>query len=900
MKKVLILAYDFPPYVSVGGLRPYNWYKYLHLYGVEPTVVTRQWSNENGNHLDYISKSEMDYTIIEKSEFGSIIRTSYAPNFANRLMLKYGESKFRLLRKSVSGYFELVQWLRNTGPKSQLYFAAKNYLKENKVDVIIVTGDPFILFKYASQLSDEFRIPWIADYRDPWSQNKSNSKNFVLKKLNNYFEKKYLKNAAQITTVSDFFKAQISLLVKNKNINILPNGFDPEAVEKIKDVNQKSDVFRIGFVGTISKWHPIQSFISVISSFLLENPYAKFEVNFYGINIPNELQKYINDHFADIKTNINIFPRIPNEELLIELAKSNMMLLFNYYSIIGTKIYDYLALKRAILLCYTNDKEALELKEKHYIVNDIKGLSQHLQEDLINQTNSGYVVQDASHLLNLLNELYLEFNQSGFIKCNTINAEQYSRKAQTGELAKIIKELAVDLAGSSMQRKPEELSIENESLTNGEESKVRGEREAGQKSDGETNDKLQGLSSQPSSSFHDESSRNDSFHEKSICYTEPVDVQVSRYQQCTRCVMDTSDVDIRFDEKGVCNHCTNYFERIANRVYQGVKSDDELLQIIAKIKKAGKGKKYDCVIGVSGGIDSSYVAYKAKKRGLRPLLVHLDNGWNSEISVKNIKNLANILGFDYQSFVLDWEEFKDIQLAFLRASIPEMETPTDIAIPGALHQVAAKYGVKYIISGGNFATEGILPKTWHYNAKDFKYFKHIQKTFGTKKIKKFPFFGWKEEAYYKLVKGIKMVYLLNYVPYNKQEAMQILQDELGWRYYGGKHYESKYTGFVQSYIMPEKFGMDYRRATLSTQICTGEVSREFALEELTHNSYDAEKSNEEKEYVCKKLGITTQEFDKIMGDSAKIYRDYPNAEKNLEFIYNIYRKTFGKPSYKED
>jgi N-acetyl sugar amidotransferase len=364
--------------------------------------------------------------------------------------------------------------------------------------------------------------------------------------------------------------------------------------------------------------------------------------------------------------------------------------------------------------------------------------------------------------------------------------------------------------------------------------------------------------------------------------------------------MDTSDVDIRFDEKGVCNHCTNYFERIANRVYQGEKSDDELLQIIAKIKKAGKGKKYDCVIGVSGGIDSSYVAYKAKKRGLKPLLVHLDNGWNSEISVKNIKNLANILGFDYQSFVLDWEEFRDIQLAFLRASIPEMETPTDIAIPGALHQVAAKYGIKYIISGGNFATEGILPKTWHYNAKDFKYFKHIQKTFGTKKIKKFPFFGWKEEAYYKLVKGIKMVYLLNYVPYNKQEAMQILQDELGWRYYGGKHYESKYTGFVQSYIMPEKFNMDYRRATLATQICTGEVSREFALEELTHKSYDAEKSNEEKEYVCKKLGITTQEFDKIMGDSAKIYRDYPNAEKNLEFIYNIYRKTFGKPSYKED
>ncbi|MEI6346630.1 MAG: N-acetyl sugar amidotransferase [Bacteroidota bacterium] len=900
MKKALILAYDFPPYVSVGGLRPYNWYKYLHLYGVEPTVVTRQWSNENGNHLDYISKSEMDYTIIEKSELGSIIRTSYAPNFANRLMLKYGESKFRLLRKSVSGYFELIQWLSNSGPKSQLYFAAKNYLKENKVDVIIATGDPFILFKYASKLSKEFEIPWIADYRDPWTHNKSNSKNLFLKIWNYYFEKKIVNTSTMVITVSDFVKIKIKDVVNTKRFSILPNGYNPEAIEGVNEETHKNDELNISFAGTSYKWHPLESFLAVISTFISQNPTAKLKLNFYGINNAEDFRKIINTQFPQIKRIINVFPKTQNNLLLKELAKSQLMLLFNDYSIIGTKIFDYIGIKRVILLCYANDRDALKLKEKYYTVDEVQDMSNHLQEELINQTNSGYVVQDASHLLNLLNDLYLEFNQNGFIKCNTINAEQYSRKAQTGELAKIIKELAVDLAGSSVQRKSEELSIENESLINGEESKGRGEREVGQKSNGVTNDKLQGLSSQSSSSFHDESSRNESFHEKSICHTEPVDVHVSSYQQCTRCVMDTSDVDIRFDEKGVCNHCTNYFERIANRVYQGEKSDDELLQIIAKIKKSGKGKEYDCVIGVSGGIDSSYVAYKAKKRGLRPLLVHLDNGWNSEISVKNIKNLANILGFDYQSFVLDWEEFRDIQLAFLRASIPEMETPTDIAIPGALHQVAAKYGIKYIISGGNFATEGILPKTWHYNAKDFKYFKHIQKTFGTKKIKKFPFFGWKEEAYYKLVKGIKMVYLLNYVPYNKQEAMQILQDELGWRYYGGKHYESKYTGFVQSYIMPEKFNMDYRRATLATQICTGEVSREFALEELTHKSYDAEKSNEEKEYVCKKLGITTQEFDKIMGDSAKIYRDYPNAEKNLEFIYNIYRKTFGKPSYKED
>lgn len=377
-------------------------------------------------------------------------------------------------------------------------------------------------------------------------------------------------------------------------------------------------------------------------------------------------------------------------------------------------------------------------------------------------------------------------------------------------------------------------------------------------------------------------------------------MEKSEYKICNRCVMDTSDVDINFDEKGNCNHCNNYFNRIATRVYNGEQSDIELAKLIDEIKKSGKNKKYDCVIGVSGGIDSSYVAYIAKQHGLKPLLVHLDNGWNSEISVKNIKNLADILGMDYESFVLDWEEFKDLQLSFLKASIPEMETPTDIAIPGALHKLAAQYGVKYIISGGNFATEGILPKTWHYNAKDMKYLRHIHNKFGKKKLKMFPIFGAKQEIYYKFVKGIKIIYMLNYVPYNKHEAMDLLQNKLGWRYYGGKHYESKYTGFVQSYIMPAKFNMDYRRATYSTQICTGEINREFALEDLKKHPWNDETYKTEKEYICKKLGISVIEFDDIMKTQPKIYRDYPNNERRLEFIYKIYRKLTGKTSYKGD
>ncbi len=362
--------------------------------------------------------------------------------------------------------------------------------------------------------------------------------------------------------------------------------------------------------------------------------------------------------------------------------------------------------------------------------------------------------------------------------------------------------------------------------------------------------------------------------------------------------MDTSDPDIKFDDKGLCNHCRNYFSRIANLSYKGKESDTALKEYVEKIKKSGKNKKYDCVVGVSGGIDSTYVAWIAKSNGLNPLLVHLDNGWNSDISIKNIKNLANILGCDYESFVLDWEEFKDLQLSFLKASVPEMETPTDIAIPGALHKIAAKYGIKYIISGGNFATEGILPKTWHYDAKDMKYLNSIHKKYGTKRLKQFPKFGFWQELYYKFIKGIRIVYILNYVPYNKEEAMKFLEEELGWQYYGGKHYESRYTGLIQSYIMPVKFNMDYRRATYSTQICTKEITRDFAIKELENKPYNEKSLEKEIPFLCKKFNISEEKFQQIMKEDPKIYRDYPNNEKRLKILYNLYRKITGGVNYK--
>lgn len=364
----------------------------------------------------------------------------------------------------------------------------------------------------------------------------------------------------------------------------------------------------------------------------------------------------------------------------------------------------------------------------------------------------------------------------------------------------------------------------------------------------------------------------------------------SKYIQCNRCVMDTSDKFITFDEKGFCNHCNEYFVRTSNYLYKGKETDEKLESIINTIKKKGKNRKYDCIIGISGGVDSCYAVYLAKNLGLKVLAVHMDNGWNSDTSVKNIKNVVSKLGYDYESYVLDWEEFKDLQLSFLKASVPEIETPTDIAILGALHKVAAKYNAKYIISGGNYATEGILPKSWHYDAKDVKFLKAVQKKFGTRKLKSFPSFSFLKEIYYKYFKGIKIIYLLNYFPYSKKDAMKVLENELGWKYYGGKHYESKFTGFVQSYILPEKFNIDYRRATFSTQICAGEITREEALEELKNPPYNNESVRIETDYLSKKLGISVEEFNQIMQQPPKSYKDYPNNQKLLEFIYNTYRK----------
>lgn len=368
----------------------------------------------------------------------------------------------------------------------------------------------------------------------------------------------------------------------------------------------------------------------------------------------------------------------------------------------------------------------------------------------------------------------------------------------------------------------------------------------------------------------------------------------SIYKICQRCIMDTTDPIIKFNDEGICNHCAEFLNVRAAHTYKGAETDRYFEALLNEIKLGSKGRKYDCVVGLSGGIDSSYVAYLATKHGLRVLGVHMDNGWNSEEAVRNIRNITQILGIDYESYVLDWEEFKEIQLAFLNASVPEADTPTDIAILSSLHKVAKKHGIKYIISGGNFATEGILPKYWHYNAKDLSYFKYIHKTFGKGKIISFPTFGFRSEMYYKLIKKIKMVYLLNFVPYNKTEAIELLEKELNWKKYGGKHHESRYTCFIQSYYLFKKFNIDYRKATLSSQICSGTITREEALDLLKSSPYVEEVMEREMAYIAKKFEISVDQLKQIIDLSPHWYHDYPNDETWLNYVYDTYRKIFKK------
>lgn len=356
---------------------------------------------------------------------------------------------------------------------------------------------------------------------------------------------------------------------------------------------------------------------------------------------------------------------------------------------------------------------------------------------------------------------------------------------------------------------------------------------------------------------------------------------VKEYRICSKTVMDTiGDPDIIFDENGICNYYYEFSEKLKIRIPTSDKAEQELKKIVHNIKSAGKNKQYDCIIGVSGGVDSTYTAWLVKQLGLRPLAVHLDNGWDSELAVKNVENILSRLEIDLYTEVLDWEIFRDLQLSFLKASTPDGEIPTDHAILSVLFKIAAKFRVKYIISGMNFRSEGMLPQSWARGYLDWKYIRSIQKIFGKQNLKTFPHFTVIGFLYYNLVISIRSISILNYVNFNRTEAIRVIQNELGWRNYGSKHHESVYTRFYQAYILPKKFGIDKRKAHLTClMISTGEISRQQALEELKLPPLDPKLMEEDKEYLLKKLDITSEEFEEIMTLPIKTIMDYPNNHK---------------------
>lgn len=360
--------------------------------------------------------------------------------------------------------------------------------------------------------------------------------------------------------------------------------------------------------------------------------------------------------------------------------------------------------------------------------------------------------------------------------------------------------------------------------------------------------------------------------------------------------MDTSDAEIEFDDQGICSHC-RAFEQSGRQILERAASETgrtQLTRLVDVIRTAGQGDEYDCVMGISGGVDSSFVAYQVKQLGLRPLAVHFDSGWNSELAVNNIENIVTRLGIDLFTFVVDWDEMRDLQLAFFKASLANCDIPTDHGFLAVLHHAAAQHNIKYIISGGNAATEFILPKSWGYNAGDLRHLLAVQKRFGTRRLKSYPQLGFlKRYVYYPLFQGIKTIRLLDYMPYNKSEAKRLISAELGWRDYGGKHYESVFTRFFQAYYLPTKFGFDKRKAHLSSLIVSGQMTRTEALAELTSEPYPIEKLLADKIFVAKKLGVSIDEFDEILALPKRTHKDFASNEKLFaakDRLMNIYRK----------
>lgn len=348
--------------------------------------------------------------------------------------------------------------------------------------------------------------------------------------------------------------------------------------------------------------------------------------------------------------------------------------------------------------------------------------------------------------------------------------------------------------------------------------------------------------------------------------------------------MDTTDPEIKFDENGNCNHCESAIKLAKETWFPDENGEKILNKIFDRIKEEERKKEFDCVVGLSGGVDSSYLAYLTVKKGLRPLVVHVDCGWNSEQAVKNVETIVKKLNIELHTFVVNWEEMKDLQRSFFKASLPEQDIPQDHAIFAALYNFADKNNIKYVLNGYNFATESILPRAWGFQAMDYRHLKSIHDQFGEKELKEFPHVNFFQRyIYFTLIKKMKIIYPLNYINYRKSDAIQLLNRDLGWQYYGGKHYESRFTKFFQSYYLPVKFNFDKRRAHLSSLIISGQITREEALNMMMEEMYSENEIAFDLEYVAKKLDWSTDDFRRIISLPPNRHEDFPSNDYIFKF-----------------
>jgi N-acetyl sugar amidotransferase len=350
--------------------------------------------------------------------------------------------------------------------------------------------------------------------------------------------------------------------------------------------------------------------------------------------------------------------------------------------------------------------------------------------------------------------------------------------------------------------------------------------------------------------------------------------------------MDTSDSRITFDDNGVCDHCNDFYSNVQPNWHTDERGKQQLAAVIANIKKDGKSRDFDCILGISGGVDSSYMLHLAVKEfGLRPLVFHVDGGWNSELAVHNINVLIDKLGLDLYTEVINWEEMRDFQLAFFKSGVPHIDIPQDHAFIATLYNFADKYNIKFILNGGNISTECVRnPMEWLYYGTDMIQIHDIMRRFSTVKMKTYPFSSiLRHKFYLRYVRGVKVIRPLNFRPYIKADAMKLLEREYGWKPYSQKHFESRFTRFYEGYWLPERFGFDTRRVQYSSLILTGQMTRDEALEKLSKPAYDPETIQYEFNYIATKLGITSEELKGYFDMPKKFYWDY----RNQESLFNL-------------